>query len=57
MLNYSEQGSMIFAFVRDISERRRSEGELKKAIDQLMVTEDGLRYQFEEIKRVTMQFG
>ncbi|MFZ0004556.1 MAG: hypothetical protein WCC86_07080 [Methanoregula sp.] len=48
---------MIFAFVRDISERRRSEGELKKAIDQLMVTEDGLRYQFEEIKRVTMQFG
>lgn len=53
VLNYNEQGSesLIFAFVRDISERRRSEGELKKAFHQLMVTEDGLRQQFEEIKK------
>jgi PAS domain S-box-containing protein len=51
VLNYNEQGSIIFTYVRDISERRRSEGELKKAFDQLMVTEDGLRHQFEEIKK------
>ena len=36
VLNYNELGSesLIFAFVRDVSERRRSEGELKKAFSQ-----------------------
>ncbi|MFA7693959.1 MAG: PAS domain S-box protein [Methanoregula sp.] len=53
VLNYNEQGaeSLIFAFVRDISDRRRSEMELKEAFRQLMVTEDGVRQQFEEIKK------
>ena len=49
VLNYNELGSesLIFAFVRDVSERRRSEGELKD----LMLTEDGLRQQFEEAQK------
>jgi PAS domain S-box-containing protein len=53
VLNYNEQGaeSLIFAFVRDISERRRSEQELKKAFHQLMLNEDGLHQQFEELKK------
>ncbi|HVP96205.1 PAS domain S-box protein [Methanoregula sp.] len=52
VLNYNEKGSesQIFAFIRDISERRRSEGELKNAVRQLMLTEDGLHKQFEELK-------
>ena len=53
VLNYNELGaeSLIFAFIRDISERRRSERELKEAFRQLMTTEDGVRQQFEEIKK------
>ena len=53
VLNYNEQGSesLVFAFVRDISDRRRSEQELKEAFRQLMMTEDGLRQQFEELKK------
>jgi PAS domain S-box-containing protein len=53
VLNYTEQGpeTLIFAFVRDISERRRSEEDLKKAVHQLMLTEEGLRQQFEELKK------
>lgn len=53
VLNYTGQGpeSLVFAFVRDISERRRSERELKNAIHQLMSTEDGLQRQIEEIKK------
>jgi PAS domain S-box-containing protein len=53
VLNYTEQGpeSLIFAFVRDIRERRRSEEDLKNAVHQLMLTEDGLRQQFEELKK------
>lgn len=53
VLNYNEQGleSLIFAFVRDISERRRSEQELKEAFRQLMLTEEGVRQQFEELKK------
>ena len=53
VLNYNEKGSdsQIFAFIRDISERRRSEGELKNAVRQLMLTEDGLHKQFEELKK------
>jgi len=53
VLNYNEQGSesQIFAFVRDISERRRSEQELKEAFHQLMLNEDGLQQQFEELKK------
>lgn len=58
VLNYNEQGSesQVFAFVRDISERRRSEKELKEAVRQLMMTEDGVRQQFEEIKKSTYAF-
>ena len=53
VLNYNELGSesLIFAFVRDVSERRRSEDELKKAFSQLMLTEEGLRQQFEDLKK------
>jgi len=53
VLNNYETGaeSLVFAFIRDISERRRAEQELKKAFRQLMVTEDGLRQQFEELKK------
>ncbi|MEN6395837.1 MAG: PAS domain S-box protein [Methanoregula sp.] len=53
VLNYYETGaeSLVFAFIRDISERRRAEQELKKAFRQLMATEDGLRQQFEELKK------
>ena len=53
VLNYNEQGSesQIFAFVRDISERRRSEQELKEAFHQLMLNEDGLQQQFEEAQK------
>ena len=53
VLNYNELGSesLVFAFIRDISERRHSEQELKEAFRQLMITEEGLRQQFEELKK------
>lgn len=53
VLNYNELGSesLVFAFIRDISERRHAEQELKEAFRQLMITEDGLRQQFEELKK------
>ena len=53
VLNYNELGSesLVFAFIRDISERRHSEQELKEAFHQLMITEEGLHQQFEELKK------
>jgi PAS domain S-box-containing protein len=51
--NYNEQGAdpLIFAFVRDISERRRSEENLRKAVQRLLQMEDGLHQQFDELKK------
>ena len=53
MLNSSVQGkeSQVFAFVRDISERRRAETDLEQAVRQLMTREDELRRQFEDLKK------
>ena len=53
VLNYSEQGTdpLIFAFVRDISERRLSEENLRKAVQRLLQMEDGLHQQFDELKK------
>ncbi|ABS55158.1 multi-sensor signal transduction histidine kinase [Methanoregula boonei 6A8] len=53
VLSYNEQGPdpLIFVFVRDISERRRSEESLKKAVCQLIQMEDDLHRQFEDLKK------
>jgi PAS domain S-box-containing protein len=53
VLNYIEQGSisLVFAFIHDISERRRSEKELREAFDRLLATEEELRQQYEELRR------
>ena len=53
VLNYNEQGAnpLIFAFVRDISERRLSEKNLRKAVQRLLQMEDGLHLQFDELKK------
>ena len=53
VLNYNEQGAnpLIFAFVRDISDRRHSEENLRKAVQRLLQMEDGLHHQFDELKK------
>lgn len=53
VLNYNGQGteSLVFAFVRDISERRRSEQELNLAFQRLIATEEELRQQFSDLKK------
>ncbi|HNX17262.1 MAG TPA: PAS domain S-box protein [Methanoregula sp.] len=53
VLNYNEReaDALIFAFIRDISERRRSEQQLKSAFRKLVETEDGLRQQFDELRK------
>ena len=53
VLNYNGQGteSLVFAFVRDISERRHSEQELNLAFQRLIATEEELRQQFSDLKK------
>jgi len=53
VLNYNEQGSesLVFVFVRDISERRRTEDELRLAFHRLIATEEELRHQFADLKK------
>ena len=53
VLNSTGEGAeaQVFAFIRDISERKKSEHDLKKAVRQLMTTEDELRQQFTDLKK------
>ncbi len=53
VLNSTGEGeeAQVFAFIRDISERKKSEVDLKKAVRQLMTKEDELRQQFADLKK------
>ena len=58
VLNSTGDGAdaQVFAFIRDISERKKSEIDLKKAVRQLMTTEDELRQQFTDLKKSDQNF-